>query len=480
MSDDAVRWVCLLLPRLSLEGALRRRVDPEAPFALTEGAAPRRIIRAANATARAAGVRPGQALSLAESLCQGLDPRLETMPLDDDLTRRWRRRLAAWAYGYSGQVSLHYPHALVFEVASSFALFGPWPRLETQLRQDLAALGFSHRLVIAPNPAAARVLVNVHDGLAVDDETLTTALGELPLTHAGLERDSLRTLERSGFRHLGELFALPRSALARRFGKPLMRHLGELRGEWALALEYHRPASRFSRTFTFDRPVQAVAGLAFPLKRLLQELGFYLRGRDVGVERFQLKLTLEDRPAQTLDIGLQSVARDAETLLELTRAHLERVRLAGPVMAVTLKTATLAAYAPARRELLSGPLRQSQAWHELQQRLMARLGEETLKSLVEYQEHRPEAAVLAGRGALVADTDTVESRRRPGWLVARPERCDAEIIRLLSGPERIESGWWDGDDVRRDYYLAEWHDGRRAWVWQQAGQAGWYLHGWFG
>ena len=28
-------------------------------------------------------------------------------------------------------------------------------------------------------------------------------------------------------------------------------------------------------------------------------------------------------------------------------------------------------------------------------------------------------------------------------------------LRILSGPERLECGWWDGDDVRRDYYLVE-------------------------
>lgn len=474
-----MRWVCLLFPRLALEGALRRRPDPGAPFALIDGPPPRQCIRAANRAARERGVRPGQALGFAEALCDSL----ETAPFDAESVERWRRRLAAWAYGFSAQVSLHYPHALVFEIASSLDLLGPWPRLEARLRAELGELGFSHRLVIAPNPAAARVLVNVHDGLAVDESGLEAALAGLRLDRAGLasldaDRDIVQTLTRSGFQRLGELFALPRSALARRFGGRLMRHLGELRGEWPLALDYHRPTPRFSRTFAFDQPVHAIAGLAFPLKRLLQELSLFLIGQDAGVERFRVTFELEDGPPQTVEIGLLSVQRDPETLLELTRAHLERVRLVGPVMALTLFAPRLSDYAPTRRELLEGPARQAQAWAALHQRLVARLGESALRPLVEHREYRPEKAVLSGIGPRARDASV--GPPRPGWLVPAPRRCDGDVVQLLAGPERIESGWWDGGDIRRDYYLAQWVDGRHAWVWCEPGRQDWYLHGWFG
>ncbi len=511
-----MRWVCLLFPRLALEGALRRRPDPEAPFALIDGPVQRQCIRAANRAARKQGVKPGQALGFAEALFNapehvqvnaplskapghahfnapdaapdrgsrsGSSQRLETALFDVESVERWRRRLATWAYGFSAQVSLHYPHALVFEVASSLDLLGPWPRLETRLRAELTALGFSHRLVIAPNPAAARVLVNVHDGLAVDDTGLESALATLRLDRAGLasidaDRDILQTLNRSGFQRLGELFALPRNALARRFGGGLMRHLAELRGEWPLALDYHRPTPRFSRTFEFDQPVHAIAGLAFPLKRLLQELGVFLMGQDAGVERFCLTFELEDGPPQRVEIGLISVQRDPDTLLELTRAHLERMRLAGPVMTLTLSAPRLAGYAPTRRELLEGPARQAQAWAALHQRLVARLGQPALKPLVEHREHRPEAAVLNGAGPRAREASI--GPPRPGWLASVPQRCDGDVVQLLAGPERIESGWWDGGDIRRDYYLAQWADGRHAWVWCEPERQGWYLHGWFG
>jgi protein ImuB len=54
------------------------------------------------------------------------------------------------------------------------------------------------------------------------------------------------------------------------------------------------------------------------------------------------------------------------------------------------------------------------------------------------------------------------------------------VRQILAGPERIESGWWDGSDVRRDYYVIETTAGQRAWVFRPAGEGGAFmLHGWF-
>ena len=49
-----------------------------------------------------------------------------------------------------------------------------------------------------------------------------------------------------------------------------------------------------------------------------------------------------------------------------------------------------------------------------------------------------------------------------------------------SGPERIETGWWDGHDVQRDYYVARNPRGVRVWIFRDRHAGGWYLHGLFG
>ena len=47
------------------------------------------------------------------------------------------------------------------------------------------------------------------------------------------------------------------------------------------------------------------------------------------------------------------------------------------------------------------------------------------------------------------------------------------------GPERIETGWWRGDDVRRDYYVVTTPAGSRFWLFRRRNDGRWFLHGCF-
>ena len=81
------------------------------------------------------------------------------------------------------------------------------------------------------------------------------------------------------------------------------------------------------------------------------------------------------------------------------------------------------------------------------------------------------------------------SGRRPLWLFVEPRPLQVRagqprfsgVLSLQEGPERIESGWWDGNDVTRDYYVAENLEGERLWVFHDLQEGGqWFLHGVFG
>ena len=51
---------------------------------------------------------------------------------------------------------------------------------------------------------------------------------------------------------------------------------------------------------------------------------------------------------------------------------------------------------------------------------------------------------------------------------------------LATGPERIEAGWWDGEEVRRDYYVATNARGESYWIYREHRDlSAWYLHGVF-
>jgi protein ImuB len=76
---------------------------------------------------------------------------------------------------------------------------------------------------------------------------------------------------------------------------------------------------------------------------------------------------------------------------------------------------------------------------------------------------------------------------RPAWLLAEPAPLADALARepwiLRDGPERIESGWWDGTDVRRDYYVAESPRGELCWIYRDhrygVDDGEWFLHGLF-
>lgn len=465
-------WACILLPQLAMDGILRQRTDAEAPLVLLAGPPQRRVLQAVNPAARALGLKPGQSLTAAQALTR------DFAVADYDLAhvQHWQQFLAAWAYGYSAQVSLHYPRCLLLEVQSSLGLFGPWPRFEARLREELTALGFRHRITLAPNPAAARVLANAHDGLAVtDDIALQQALGQLPVERLGLPREAATAFARMGVHRLQQLLALPRDGLAKRFAAEVLIQLDTLFGRRPLALAFYRPPDLFEARIELNFEVESHQALLFPLRRLTADLAAYLAGRDSGVQRFVLYLEHRHHADSQVVVGLLGAEREAAMLFELTRGRLEQLQLPAPVLAVRLVARDLPAFAPERRQLFDERPQQSLPWEQLRERLRARLGEDAVQGLGACADHRPEHAWSQQPG----HASLPSCGARPGWLLQQPIALQEATVQVLAGPERIESGWWDGGDIRRDYYLVQTRAGQRGWAFRPVGGGPLWLQGWF-
>ena len=126
---------------------------------------------------------------------------------------------------------------------------------------------------------------------------------------------------------------------------------------------------------------------------------------------------------------------------------------------------------------------QNQRAQELLERLQGRFGVSAVYGLRTVSEHRPEKAWAKSpqNGASLPHGEA-PSEARPLWLLPQPVAIEARknSLELVSGPERIESGWWDGQDVARDYYTAKNSRGQRLWVFRDHRTRGWFLHGLFG
>lgn len=471
-----MRWACILLPHLAMDGVLRGCADPAQARVLVSGPAQRRILHAVNPAATALGLRAGQSLVTAQALASGF----KSCSHDPSDEARWHAFLAAWAYRFSSQVSLQYSQALIVEIEGSLGLFGPWPRFEARLRSELQALGFRHRIVLAPNPVAARALANVCDGVVIDDSSLRAALDQLPVTRAGFSAESGTAFKRMGLRTLKQLYALPRDSIARRFPPQVLQQLDTLLGVRAFPLQPYQPPDLFEQRIELGYEIESSQALLFPLRRLTSDLAAFLAGRDGSVQRFALQLEHEDCPATVVEIGLLAAERDPAMLFEIARSRLEQAQLPAAVRALGLHADQLPAFVPEHRELFDARPQQNTPWEQLRERLRARLGEQAVHGLRVHADHRPEQAWRAETVLTKKTASVVASASRPGWLLPAPLPWPGATPQVLSGPERIESGWWDGADLRRDYYRVSTRFGQEAWAWQEVGgEGGFMLHGWF-
>jgi protein ImuB len=463
-------WACLLLPQLALDGVLRRRAD-DSPLVLVNGPINARIVVAANASARAAGLHTGQRLTAAQALLA----QFEAVPYDAADVARWQHFLAGVAYRYSSQVAL-LPHAIVLEVSKSQSLFGSWSIMERRLREDMTALGFRYRLAAAPTPQGAYVLAGISDGqTALSYEGMRRLLDDIPLGKSRLPMQAMEMLPRMGIRRLGQLMRMPRDGLQRRFGAELLQAMDRLLGDLPAGLELYIPPATVDWSIELSHEVENIAALVFPLRRMTSDLAAYLSGRDGGVQRFVLKLEHRDLAATEVPIGMLSPERSAEVLFDAARGRLEQVQLPAPVISLRLIADDLPSFVPAGRDLFDERPSTALPFEQLRERLRARLGDGAVYRWSTTIDPRPERSQ---RIATQSDT-LLEPRPRPTWLLQRPIPWRG-AFHVVAGPERLETGWWDGGDTRRDYYIIESEQGQRAWVFCAPGeQSGWMLHGWF-
>ena len=196
-------------------------------------------------------------------------------------------------------------------------------------------------------------------------------------------------------------------------------------------------------------------------------------------------------------LGLASVTSERRRLTDVLSQKLSQLELAAPVSqhGVGLGSPAAAVGRLARclrRQGGAGGGRDTAP--QLVERLRARSGEEAVYGVRPVAEHRPEAAwqrvqelrldaVLRAGGAIDGPAAT---RPRPVWLLDEPAQLplgSAAVAGraglLEEGPERIESGWWDGKGIARDYYIVRRTGGARLWVFQERQSKRWYVHGVF-
>jgi protein ImuB len=385
-------------------------------------------------------------------------------------------RLAVHALAWSPRISIvEGESAVLVEIGGSLRLFGG-------LDGIIARCPVGARWAVGPTPRAALWLMRGAPGTCVDSPArLAGTLGGLPLAALALPRDVERRLRGFGLRRVRDLVRLPRAALARRAGQETLDALRCALGESPDPQCGWRPVPRYSgrRELAYESGSDAV--LLAAIDPLFDELAALSRATGRGVRRCAVLLVHRGIPATRIRLGTLEPVRDPERLRVQLAIQLERTSLPAPVTAVALHVPSLEPSVEGARDLFA-PRASGEGWLKLLERLQARLGQDALTMLRLHADHRPERAWERRHPRERPGGDESPGPTcRPLWLLTDPRPVRADRYHMVRGPERIESGWWDGADARRDYFVADDGHGARYWVFRERRPSyRWYLHGLFG
>ncbi|HEY0681419.1 MAG TPA: DNA polymerase Y family protein [Steroidobacter sp.] len=472
-------WLCITLPQLPLE-ALQCE-QSERPTLVTVLAGSVRSVVCCNPAAERVGLKPEMNFTTALAILP------EAIALERRLSAEQAalERLATWAYQFSGTVILGEifndlqrarSTALWLEIGASLRLFGGFRKLIEQLETELRKLSYSYQLGIAPTLEGSALLARTGVRVAITTVAALRARVEtVSVNRLNLDPWIPQQLQTVGVQTVGMLVALPRDGVAKRFGPEVCNYLDRLVGAAPDPRPTYRLPPQYQARFEFEAEIHSTEALLFPLRRMLREFVGFLRARDTGVQTFTLRFIHRDTVATVLNIGLSMPDRNSDRFLALARERLEHAALPSASVALELSAEEFAMPTGLHIDMLSGATEQSEELGHTIDRLVARLGETQVHGVKAVAEHRPEDSW--------ATADPQDTRQhldfpdRPLWLLPEPKPIQLSGMPALTGAERIESGWWDGGDVRRDYFIARTQQGSTLWIYKDLSDGSWHLHG---
>ena len=464
-------WLALHLPLLPLEA----NAPLPSPGAIVEQG---RILLA-DAVARQAGVESGSGVAVARMLAPAI------------------QALACWAGCLTPRISVT-ADGLLLEIGSCLRLFGGVEKMADAAQAGVLTQGFSVEMAVAPTPLGAHWLAQCATAArCLDKDSLGRQLEVLPL--GVLPAKAAASLARFGACTLVDVRRLPVAALSRRIGREAMQLLAQAFGELPDPRADFVFPDRFSLSLPLPAAVENAGALLFAARRLTSALAGWLAVRQAGVR--EITLRLQHRQGETpLALHFAAPTSDEARFERVLRERLELLSLTAPVESLLLEATHVAALPGRSLALFDDAGDAQEAVDVLLERLSARLGEQQVYRLNVQDDHRPECATrriaLFDKAASGQATDFP----RPLWLLDKPEAL-AEVdgrpyrqgaLALLAGPERIESGWWDGGekgdkasreftgDIRRDYFIALSADACWLWIYRECrAPGGWFLQGIF-
>ncbi len=448
-------------------------------IAITERCSNRLQVRSCNQTARQAGVIHGISLNSAYALL----PSLSVIEYNAEREAVLLRQVGEWAMQFSSVVCLHPPNHVLIEIAGSKRLFEGFDSLLPLIQKKLKKLGYQGQMGIAPTPLAANLLAraNIRRGI-VQKSRLPQTISELSVSYLELPADTLESLRRSGIRQIDGLINVSPASLTRRFGPSFVNYLDRLLGNHPDPRTPLRLCEFFERSLDLLLEVQDTNALQFATQRMINELAAFLIAGDNGVNTFSLTLRHEKHPDTVLQLHFLHATSQAKHLHRVLSEQLSRTDLPAPVCGLRLLADTFSEIDRDASDFFVKSRQQQKSLGEIIDKLSSRLGKEALYILASVDDHRPEKAWKKSYPDTHEET-LKQWPERPLWLLEQPKAVSPDLYRRLSiesNAERIETGWWETEDVRRDYFLVIDQQGARYWAYNKRGDSSTlFIHGVF-
>jgi protein ImuB len=386
--------------------------------------------------------------------------------------------------------------------------------LATRLAGAFEAQGHACSVAIADGPRVAGMLARAGGGerLVVPPGKNAEAIASLGIASLPLPDADVRWLTKLGVRTIAELRALPRSGLATRLGAraPLVLALAD--GEDRAPLTPFVPPQVPVEGCELEYGVESTEALAFVAKTLCDRIAARLAGRAVAAARLELELSLdgamlergasEDAARDLLVLELPAPLSAAQELLAALRPKIERHALRAPVLAASLRAASLVHKREAARSLFEPQPKAERALPRLVAELVSDLGEDAVGKLALGDAWTPEDRSLfvcrrqldvSPRRARGRDPTAGKPRHHllstvpePTRILDEPVAVAREAVKIVRHLARVElADWWKqerapGEPARRgaDYVYA-WTDDGPAWVEIDRGSSRARIRGWF-
>lgn len=462
------------------------------------------VIHACTRAARHAGIQTGARVVDMRALC----PDLKIVYADIAGDQAALHKLMLWVRRWCPWTAVDGPSGLILDTTGSDHLWGGEAAMLRDIEGKLSGLGFSANLAVSPTHGASWALARlggIREVCAAD--ALATRMAPLPVRAMRLDADTVQLLNRLGLKTVGDLAAVPRISLARRFSRaplpqnPLLR-LDQMMGRLAEPLSAQDDPPRFAVQASLAEPVQDptahLPDLCAALCQGLDTQGF-------GARRIRVTVFRTDGEVSHVDVATARPSRDPAHIRQLFNDKLEAINPGFGFDLITLAATVVESLATVQTRL-DNPADDSAALAQLTDRLTARLGAKKVRRAVPHPSHIPERAERWDPALLGNKPAPAPRLARPIRLFDQPEevrvlyavpegppaqfvwrRITHRVVRF-EGPERIAPEWWqDKPGTRlRDYYRIEDHFVRRYWIYRN-GVLGdergttprWFIHGIF-